>query len=94
MRDIERGKEVGDRYEVLISDLLPPIYIYDLEWKKCQLGILLDVFYNSEKKRKEKNRFAKEVVWKPQRSCLGSREYFLIQFKNSKSPRMANIIYT
>ena len=27
MRDAERGKEVGDRYKVLILGLLPPIYM-------------------------------------------------------------------
>ena len=83
MRDTERGKEVGDRYKVLILGLLPPIYMI---WSDRSVNL---VYYWTcltirKRKGKKKKRFAKEVVWKPQRSYLGSREYFLIQFQSSK----------
>ena len=86
MTDTERGKEVGDRYKVLISDLLPPIYIYIyMIWSDKSVNLAYYWTCLTIRKRKgEKKRFAEEVVWKPQKSYLRSREYFLIQFRSSE----------
>ena len=97
MRDTERGKEVGDRYKVLISDLLPPIYIYiyiyDLEWQKCQLGILLDVFDNSEKKRRKK-KICRGSCMEATKVISEVQGVFSDSVSKFRSPRMVNIIYT
>ena len=65
MRDTERGKEVGDRYEVLILGLLPPIYMI---WSDRSVNLVY--YWTCLTIRKRKGKKKKDL----QRKLYGSHK--------------------
>ena len=93
MRDTERGKEVGDRYKVLISDLLPPIYIW-FGVTKVSTWYIIGRVWQFGKEKEKKKKICKGSCMEATKVISGVQGVFSDSVSKFKSPRMVNIIYT